>query len=248
MELEKVKAEEAKELLTLLEGNPLVQRIKAEKEAEILEKRREAEAKLLSLQAEAEALPTAEEAMADLKLELSRKEEEVKKIREEISRRVFENRGRRLELEREMRQAEGILLETYDKRIDETINLFMEKLDWLRRPERISSDNARGETNLFTEKKTITVRSNVNRIKGAMQYTQSAIKELEKMKLLPEVDLEKIERLKGGIPRIDEYDEFAGEKPLPKGPSGIIYRTAYEDELTARLIKKVDKYLATPKK
>jgi hypothetical protein len=43
----------------------------------------------------------------------------------------------------------------------------------------------------------------------------AAIKELEGMKLTPALDLQKIEALKKGIPPIDVYTEYTGEKPMP---------------------------------
>jgi len=56
----------------------------------------------------------------------------------------------------------------------------------------------------------------------AMQYCQAAITKLEQMKLLPAVDAERIAAMKAGIPRIDVYKEYTGERPMKKGVSGAI--------------------------
>jgi hypothetical protein len=51
-----------------------------------------------------------------------------------------------------------------------------------------------------------------------------AIKELKKMKLIPELDMPGIEALKAGIPRKDIYEEITGKKPMEKVPPTIIPR------------------------
>jgi hypothetical protein len=47
----------------------------------------------------------------------------------------------------------------------------------------------------------------------------AAIKELEEMKIIPAFDMEKVETLKKGIPPIDIYTEYTGERPVDKGPN-----------------------------
>jgi hypothetical protein len=53
-------------------------------------------------------------------------------------------------------------------------------------------------------------------LKSGGQVSRAAIKELENMKLAPVVDAERIAGLKAGIPKIDVYTEYTGEKPLPR--------------------------------
>ena len=114
------------------------------------------------------------------------------------------------------RLPEASLSESADPAIDAAINFFRDKLDFLRTPGRISR-NAIGEVrNIFTEKKTVKEESNVEAIHSAMEYCRAAITELENMKLALAVDAERIAGLKAGIPKIDVYTVYTGEKPLPR--------------------------------
>jgi hypothetical protein len=145
-------------------------------------------------------------------------------------------------------------LESADPAIDEAITFFMEKSDWLRAPGRISIDHRGGETNIFTEKVTLKVKSNLNAILAALQYCRAAIATLGNWKLLPAVDAEKITALKEGIPRIDVFAESTREKPMPGsvGMPMIIPRFGgaasdeYEQILLDRVHKKAKDFLSKP--
>ena len=100
--------------------------------------------------------------------------------------------------------------------IDEATLYFRDKLDFFRAPGRISRNAVGSERNIFTWKKTVKEESNAQAINDAMRYCQAAITELENMKLAPAVDAERIAGLKAGIPKIDVYTEYTGEKPLPR--------------------------------
>ena len=121
----------------------------------------------------------------------------------------------------DIRLQEKILYETFDPRIDEGIEFFQAKLDWLRSPGRISSRVLNVERNLITDTKTVTGESNADALLEAILYCQSSIKILEGLKLSPECHIEEIQELKDGIPSIDLYTKpLKGEKPLP-GSKGI---------------------------
>ena len=107
-------------------------------------------------------------------------------------------------------------MQNYDPMIDEATLYFRGKLDFFRAPGRISRKAVGAVRNIFTEKKTVKQESNVEAIHAAMEYFRAAIKELEIMKLAPAVDAERIAALKTGIPKIDVYTEYTGEKPLPR--------------------------------
>jgi hypothetical protein len=92
---------------------------------------------------------------------------------------------------------------------------FRGKLDWLREPGRISKDQRKVETNPFTWTKKTFVESNTQAIRDALAYCQAAVQELERMRLIPELDMGRIEELKEKVPRIDVYQEYIGEKPIP---------------------------------
>ena len=117
---------------------------------------------------------------------------------------------------------QAFLYETSDSKIDEAIQFFRDKLDWLRRPGRISSE--RGgilERNIFSEKITSQVESNRDAVLDAMRYCQDAIQALEQSKLLPEIDIQRIEEMKSGIPGIDDFASIETSRKMPgsKTPS-----------------------------
>jgi hypothetical protein len=60
--------------------------------------------------------------------------------------------------------------------------------------------------------------TNADAVHVAMKYCQAAIKELERMKLTPELEKVKIEEMKKEVPSIDVYSEVTGEKPMEKTP------------------------------
>jgi len=63
-----------------------------------------------------------------------------------------------------------------------------------------------------------------------MAYCRAAITELENMKLAPAVDAERIAALKAGIPKIDVYTEYPGQKPFPRDPPTEIEKIRMEEQ------------------
>jgi methionine aminopeptidase len=63
-------------------------------------------------------------------------------------------------------------------------------------------------------KKEFKTETNVDAIRKAMTYCQAVIRELEEMRLNPELDLLEIETLKKNIPSIDIYQKQSGERTL----------------------------------
>lgn len=119
-------------------------------------------------------------------------------------------------LESQIRLERNFLYDSYGSEIDETIEFFNERLDFLRSPGRISQGSIGSEQNLVSWTKQVLRESNLHAVLKALEYCQDAIRELEKMKLRPERDLQKIEKLKAGVPGIDEYQKFTGEKPMER--------------------------------
>jgi len=208
------KEEKLTELLGQAEAHPLMKQILAEKAAAILATRTEAAGKIEVLKKERdEVIP---KRLADR----DAKEEKFKRAKAALDTAGGEFQTARAALSGENQsfgsaigRQEQILFETADPLIDEAITFFRGKLDYLRSPGRISSDRRGGESNVFTEKVTLKVESNVDAINSALQYCMAAIKALERMKLTPALDLQKIEEMKAAVPKIDVYTEYTGEKP-----------------------------------
>jgi len=144
-----------------------------------------------------------------------------------------------------------ILYSTYSEKIDEAIEYFKKKLDWLRSPGRISSQRVGGARNIFTEKITTKTESNIAAVKDALKYCQNSIEELEKMKLEPALDTQKIEEMKKRIPDIGVYTESTGERPFPRINTDIRTTLPSDSEMAWKgkiLLEKIDKLLKPAKK
>lgn len=221
-ETERKELEKLETLLKETEAHPLIQKFKAEKAAETLEKRRAAAAKLEDLNLDLQATAIIEREIKTMLDRLAVMDAERLEFQNAIiSKRSFmwrEKSG----TEGEIRREQEILYSCYDPAIDEAITFFNEKLDWLRSPGRITHVKAGSERNIFTEKVTVKEESNVNAVHAAVQYCQDAIPKLNEMKLLPEFNHDAIESLKTGIPSIDVLDGYEGERNLPKGPDGSL--------------------------
>ena len=229
-----------------------MKQILAEKAAAILATRTEAAGKIEALKKErGEVIPkliedrdAKEERFKEAKAALDTVGGEFQAARGEVS-------SQSQSFDHAISRQEMILLESSDPALGEVITFFREKLDWLRDPIRISTDHRRGETNIFTEKVTLTVASNIDAINSAMAYCRAAIMELESMKLAPAMDAEKIAALKEGVPRIDDFTESTREKPMPgsKGMPMIRPRFGgaasdeYEQTLLDRVHKKANDFL-----
>ena len=214
---EKLKEERLAELLKKADGHPMMKAILAEEAAAILEKRKEAAGKIEVLKKEqSEVIPR-------LRADIEAREEKYKKAKAALDILLGEFQSAKAELSSEnnnfetaIRNQEAVLIESADPAIDEGIEFFRGKLGWLRSPGRISRTAGGSERNIFTMKKIVKEESNVDAINSALQYCMAAIKELERMKLTPALDAEKIERMKAGVPSIDVYTEVTGEKPMEK--------------------------------
>jgi Skp family chaperone for outer membrane proteins len=209
------KEEKLAEMLAQAESHPMMKGIMAERAAEVLAKRQEAAGKIEALRKDRD------EVIPKLQADLKTKETKYLKVKAALDAAQNELQTAKAALWREdhlfnhaIGKCEAVLFETADPRIDEAIEHFRNTLDELRKPGKISRDNRGSELNIYTMSKVVTTETNVGAIHSALAYCQAAIKELEKMKLCPAVDLEKITELKSRIPSIDVYQEFTGEKPM----------------------------------
>jgi isoleucyl-tRNA synthetase len=233
------KSVEKTEMPEWFTNHPSVQSILAERVATTLATRMEATRKIeVSKKERDEVIPK-------LQAELKVKEKEYLKTKAAMQAASDEFRASKAALlsedsriSHEIGQQEQILIDTADPKIDEAIQFFRAKLDWLRSPGRISKTVGGSERDLFPWTKTVSAETNAPAVRSALAYCQSAIKELEKLKLSPALDIQKIEKLKDGIPRIDIYEEIQGEKPMERQAPTFFPRSDYEDELIERLLKK----------
>jgi hypothetical protein len=200
---------------------PLVEKYRAEKKAETLAKRVTAKTKIGALQKEGKVLfPLLQQKVDEIKKTLGALEEERKGLQNELSKAVAELQRQKLRVENEIRKNDEILFNSYNEKIDEALVFFKDKLDELRKPGKIDNRTRGGETNLITMKKEFKTETNVDAIRKAMTYCQAVIRELEEMRLNPELDLLRIETLKKNIPSIDIYQETIGGR-TPRGAEDV---------------------------
>ena len=215
--MKKAENEKAEKLLAELNDHPLTKKLREDKAAETLATRREVAGKIEVLRNEESAV------LPELQADLQEKEAVHAAAKTVLAGAAVKFqaatlalRQARLTFDTAIRTCEASLFESADPAIDAAINFFRDKLDFLRTPGRISRNAIGAERNIFTEKKTVKQESNLPAINSAMTYCRAAITELENMKLAPAVDAERIAGLKVGIPKIDVYTEYTGEKPLPR--------------------------------
>lgn len=208
----------AKETLAMIEDHPLTKTIRAERAAEILKKREEAALKVEQLRREAETmvLPGLQAELATAGEELARHDEKRKVLQTKVSDAAALLYAERLRISRETSEAETVLLSTSDPKIDDAILFFRDKHENLL-TKSINRNNRLGDTNIFTLTRKLTTWSNEKAIRTALTYCLEAIRELERVKLIPVLDVDRIEAIKAGIPDPNEMTEISADKPLPGG-------------------------------
>ena len=218
--MKKLEIEKEVKLESLLkdaETHPLMQQIVKEKEAATLATRKEAGAKIESLMIEWDKV------ISDLQTDLSVKEAgyqtakaQLEAAQAEFQKAKFSLSQESLSRENEINRQKDLLIETADPRIDEAIEFFQKKLEWLRTPGRIGHIAGGSKLNIISWTKTVKGESNWNAVREALSYCQAAIKALENLKLIPEFNEKAVEELKAGVPSIDRFEEVTGEKPMKK--------------------------------
>lgn len=193
--------EEIAEWFDELENHPIA--IHKEQSSETLAIRKAAAGKVAVLNKERDEL------IAKLQMNLAEKEENCKKLRAalDIATDEWENTKAAVssesrQFDNEIRYHETVLIKTADRYINETITFFRDKIAYYRTPAQMSFHK------LFPEK--VESEGNYKVINPALQYCLAAIKELERMKLTPALDIQKIEKMKKAIPKIDVYIEVNG--------------------------------------
>jgi hypothetical protein len=209
-------SEKLEKMIEKLEEHPIIQQILADESAQNIARRREAAGKIEDLEkAQAEALPKLHANVDEKEADFFRAKAAFENASSEFNLARHELTAATHNYERQINAFKNVLFESCDPVIDETIQFFREKLDWLRRPGRISCDARGSERNLFNETMTLTSESNKNAVLQAMSYCREAIAALELLKFEPECDSARIEEMKAGIPPIDVFAESSVKKALP---------------------------------
>lgn len=234
-----------------IEASPLTKQIQAEQTAAILGERLLVAAKLRAATEEAEkVIPECQREVDALVAHLAEYDKGRIVILDKLTSARAELMKERQRLDWEQSQASAALLSNYDPRIDDAILFFRDRFEGLR-VKSINSQTRNGETNSFTETKEIFTYSNAAAIQNALASCRAAIDELEKMKLLPDLDADRIEALRKGIPDADELTESTGKKPLP-GSKGIPFASHFKSDSqhdweVGKLLEKAKKILSIPK-
>jgi hypothetical protein len=248
--LDLVREERAKmeNLAAEIERNPMTKRFREEEAAITLATRKAAVARIEALQRELESHLTKQVEIDEMGKELAALDNDRKELQAAINSKLSSFWQEKNGFLGEIRQQKEILYSTYDPKIDEVITWSRDKLEYLRKPGRITVSKMGKERNIFTMMKKVTVESNENALYDAMQYCRSAIAELEGMKLIPELNLARIEKFKAGLPRIDIFREFSGEKPMERIDANPRFKS--DDQLAwemGKLLKKGKELLARPR-
>ena len=246
------KEEKLSALLEQAEGHPLMKQILAEKAAAILATRTEAVGKIEVLKKERD------EAISKLLADRDAKDAKYKAAKAALDTAAGEFQTARAAVssanytfDTAISNQKSILLETADPAIDEAITFFRGKLDELREPGKISQRGRDTERNVFTMQVKTTIETNIQAVHDALTYCKAAVEELERMKLTPALDLQKIEGMKTALPKIDIYTECTGEKPMLESIGVPIVRPRfggaasdeYEQTLLDRVHKKANDFL-----
>jgi hypothetical protein len=207
-----------KELLAKAEQSPIVKQLQKEEAEAVLLKRTAAFEKIKELESGRDQkfsrfqkdLQVKEENHKTAKAKYEEATNDYLKVKAEIthSGHVYE---------RAIGNQRDILLESADPAIDEAKKFFNKKLDWLRKPGRISREIGESKKNIVNWTKKEIIRSNGPAVRDALDYCRAAINALEKAKLIPSLDVAMIEKLKKNIPDINVYASFSGHKDMEKG-------------------------------
>jgi hypothetical protein len=251
-EYERKELERLEALRKTIEASPLTKQIQAEQAAAVLGERLLTAAKLRAATEEAEkVIPEYQREVDALVADLAEYDKGRSVSLDKLTSARVKLMKERQRLDWDQSQASAALLSNYDPHIDEAITFFRDRFEGLRVKD-INKQTRTGERNLFTEKQEVFTYSNAAAIKNALAYCRAAIEELERMKLTPDPDADRIETLRKGIPDADELTESTGKKPLP-GSKGISFASQFksdsqQDWEVGKLLERGKKILSAPKR
>jgi hypothetical protein len=244
------KEEKLDALLKEAEDSPIVKKLREDKAVQTLATRRETAGRIEALKNEqAATIPKLRDALAAKKADHAAAKAALDGLAEDCRAATLALMTETQFFDTALRGCEASLLETADPAITEAITIFRDRLDFLRKPGRISRNAVGVERNIFTWKKSVKEESNVEAINSAMAYCRAALAELESMKLAPALDAERIAELKAAHPRIDRYTEYSVEKPMEKintDPRSRLKSDSQMDWEIGKLNEKFKKLMGRP--
>ncbi len=212
-------SERIDEFVKKIENTPFFKQFRQEEEAETLKTRQLAVEKINTLeQQQSETLPKLRKTLEDREKKLKSAQQALEAAESEHRKAKAETWGKSQQFEYQIGQQRTLLIETAPPEIDDAIEFFQQKLNWLRQPFRISHRAEGSVLNLVTLGRITNKSSNLLAINAALTFCQGAIRTLELMKLEPVFDGDSIEELKAGVPAIDVFSEISGERPPKKIP------------------------------
>lgn len=216
--------EKLNELLKTAADHPMMKVILSDKAAEVFGKRMLAAAKLRAIEEEAEGVvPKLRAEVEALVAELAEYDRGRTAIADRLQAARAELSKTNIHLDLARGRATCDLLANYDPRIDEAITFFRDRIDKLR-AKPVNEQTRRWKRNLITETKEKIIFSNAAAITAALNYCRNAVAELESMKLVPDLDDDRIEALKKGVPNADRLTESRLEKALERTDTGLLGR------------------------
>lgn len=209
MEVQTVRTNEAekmKELIAELEGSPVVEKLRAEKAKQTLTERKAAAARMKAADDELnKTLPGLRAALDAAEAALKKHDEARKALLEDVRTARAAVFAASLTNETECRQAESVLLETYDSALDEAREYFQNLHEQVRH-KKPNVQIRDGERYVDRWKEQFTY-SNADAKDAALEYCRAAMKAIDAMKLEPAFTPEAIEKLKREVPGTDELTE-----------------------------------------
>jgi len=245
MKAERAEIEKMEKLAAEIERNPLTKKFREEEAAVTLFKRLAAADRIEALRHEAENYGVIQ-AEVDIMVErLADIERQRQELKTEIGKKRATLMRTRLDIESEINTQEKILYETSDPSIDEAIKFFQDRREILFR-KKPDSQTRRTGSNIFAMVKNFVIFSNSNAIEKSLAYCLVCMKKLECMKLIPTLDVNRIDELKRGVPDADEMIETTGEKPFPRinvDPGILLPSNSEMDWKLGKLNKKFQKLM-----
>ena len=231
-------------LIEKIENHPLIEKIQADEAAKTLSERQEAANQIKTLREEqVQTTAVLRDILSEKELTFSEAKATFEIASSELNKSRLNLQAEILDFERQIRIQNDVLIESSDPKIDTAIGFFRDHLEYLRKPGRIDSRARGAERNIFSMTKTVSSETNKDAVLAAMDYCRLAIRALELMKLEPELDSKRIEKMKAEIPSIDTYSESTGEKPLPgSGPTDPLLLAKSDDQVSWEIGKINEKF------
>ncbi len=228
------------ERLAKLESLPSTKEALESEKAEILATRKKAAAEILAIQGDTAGLSKLDRDIETMTAHLRQMDCRREGLATALNEKRAELMRAKLDRESDIRKNQEILFSSYPPEIDAAIEFFKERLDFLRRPGKISIQKAGGVLNLISWKKNTTAYSNAPAVQEATRYCQSAIRELEAMRLIPDPDTARIASLRKGVPDHTIMSEFTGERDAERTPPNPDIPTLGSEQLNDWNIKKLN--------